>query len=246
MEQLADVTKSCEMAAFSQIRAANYREQVADQIRAAIIEGRLKPNDHIVESALSTELGISRTPIREALILLEREALIVSVPNRGAFVRAFNEADVDALFSMRTTLENFAAELIHERLISADYVELQRLIDTQKVYLEQKNMQLVRRTDMSFHQYLVTASNHPVLIRHWQEIVAQIAAVLYLRADSNPNYNENTAIGDHQRILEAYKARNLEQIKAENLRINKRVCAECVAAVRNLQEQTTLQPLHRV
>jgi DNA-binding GntR family transcriptional regulator len=115
------------------------------------------------------------------------------------------------------------------------------LIDAQKLYLEQKNMKLVRRTDMSFHQYLVNASHHPVLIRHWQEIVAQIAAVLYLRAESNPNYNENMAISDHQRILEAYKARHLEQIKAENLRINNRVCAECVAAVRSLQAQTTPQ-----
>lgn len=222
---------------FSHIRAVSLREQVAEQIRTAIIEGRLKPNDHVVETALTQELGVSRTPIREALILLEHEALIVTVPHRGAFVRAFNTGDVEALFSMRTTLENFAAELIYERLDAADYDELQRLIETQKRYIEQGNVRLVRRTDMSFHQYLVDESSHPVLMRHWQEIVAQIAAVLYLRAESRPNYDESLAISDHQRILEAYKARDLAQIKAENVRINRRVCDECVAAVRVLQAE---------
>lgn len=225
------------MTLFSHIRAVSLREQVAEQIRNAIIEGRLKPNDHVVETALTQELGVSRTPIREALILLEREALIITIPHRGAFVRVFNAEDVEALFSMRTTLENFAAELIYERLNDADYDELQRLIDQQKRYIEQGNMRLVRRTDMSFHQYLVDRSNHPVLMRHWQEIVAQIAAVLYLRAESRPNYDESLAISDHQRILEAYRAHDLTRLKAENVRINRRVCDECVAAVRTLEQK---------
>ncbi|MBZ0295931.1 MAG: GntR family transcriptional regulator [Anaerolineae bacterium] len=225
------------MTDFVRIRDVNLRERVAEQIRTAIIEGRLKPNDHIVESTLSLELEVSRTPIREALILLEREALVVTVPNRGAFVRTFNEDDVKALFSMRTTLENFAADLIYEQLSSSDFDELRNLISRLKVNLEQKNMKLARRADMSFHQYLVNFSDHPVLIRHWQEIVAQIAAVLYLRADSNPNYDEYAVISDHQRILDAYIGRNLEQIKAENVRINNRVSAECVVAIQILQEQ---------
>ncbi len=219
------------MSNFSHIRAVSLREQVAEQIRTAIIEGRLKPNDHVVETALTQELGVSRTPIREALILLEREALIVTVPHRGAFVRVFNADDVEALFTMRTALENFAAELIYERLTAADYAELQHLIDAQKHYIEQGDVRLVRRTDMSFHQYLVDQSHHPVLMRHWQEIVAQIAAVLYLRAESLLNYNESLAISDHQSILEAYKAHNLDRIRAENMRINRRVSAECAAAV---------------
>jgi DNA-binding GntR family transcriptional regulator len=94
------------MTVFSQIRAVSLREQVAEQIRIAIIEGRLKPNDHIVESQLTEQLGVSRTPVREALILLESESLVVSIPNRGCFVRAFSTDDVRALFSMRIVLEN--------------------------------------------------------------------------------------------------------------------------------------------
>lgn len=227
------------MGVFSQIRPINLREQVADEIRTAIIEGRLKPGDHITETDLTRELGVSRTPVREALIILEREALIVSVPNRGCFVRAFNEDDIEALFSMRTTLENFTAELVINRLTTADFEHLQSLIDAQHTFIKQNDFKQVRRTDMAFHQHLINRSSHPMLVRNWQEIVAQIAAVLYLRADAKPDYNEYLAIQDHQAILDAYRACNLEQVKHENRRINERVAGECRAAVTQLPKRRT-------
>jgi DNA-binding GntR family transcriptional regulator len=225
------------MTVFAQIRAVNLREQVAEQIRTAIIEGRLKPNDHIGEVALTQQLGVSRTPVREALILLEREALIVTMPHRGAFVRQFHETDVDALFSMRTTLENFTAELIYDNLTDNDYDELEHLIARQKAFIEQNDFKQVRSTDMAFHQYLINASQHPMLMRNWQEIVAQIAAVLYLRAEGNPNVDEERAIIDHQHIVDAYRARDMTRIHNENRRINQRVAAECRLALRALEQR---------
>ncbi|MBZ0296625.1 MAG: GntR family transcriptional regulator, partial [Anaerolineae bacterium] len=136
---------------FSQIRALNLREQVADQIRSAIIEGRLRPEDHITEVMLSEQLGVSRTPVREALILLEREELVVSIPNRGFFVRSFDERVVSELFSMRTILENFAADLLVDRLTPEDDSRLTQLIEQQAFYLVQDDFKQVRRADMAFH-----------------------------------------------------------------------------------------------
>lgn len=222
------------MTVFSQIRAVSLREQVAEQIRTAIIEGRLRANDHIIEASLTEQLGVSRTPVREALILLEREALVVSLPNRGCFVRAFTVDDVRALFSMRVTLENFAGELIIDRLNGADYERLQMLMEQQQFYIQQADFKQVRSTDMAFHQYLINRSEHPLLMRNWQEIVAQVAAVLYVRAEGHPNYDEMRAINDHRRILEAYQAHDLERLKAENRRINLRVQEECARAIENI------------
>ncbi len=225
------------MPTFSQIKPVSLREQVAAQIRTAIIEGQLKPNDHVVEASLTQQLGVSRTPVREALILLEREALIVSVPNRGAFVRAFNEQDVWAIFTMRTALENFAAELIIERMTAGDITHLEHLIDIQHRYIEQNDLKRVRSTDMSFHQYLVDLSDHPLLKRSWQEIVAQIAAVLYVRAEGFGSYDEFQATRDHQAIVEAYRACDLERVRYENKRINNRVAQECAQAIEQLNRQ---------
>lgn len=222
------------MRVLSQIRPINLREQVAEEIRTAIIEGRLKPNDHVTEAGLTRQLGVSRTPVREALIILEQEALIVFVPNRGSFVRAFNEEDIEALFSMRTTLENFAAELIITQLQDDDYAHLQHLIDLQKSYITANDYKQVRSTDMAFHQYVIERTGHPVVIRNWREIVAQIAAVLYVRAEAKPDYDEYLAIADHMAILNAFRSRDLEEIKRENRRINDRVATECRSAVRHL------------
>jgi DNA-binding GntR family transcriptional regulator len=228
------------MAVVSQVRAVSLREQVAEQIRIAIIEGRLKPNDHIIEAALTEQLGVSRSPVREALIILERESLVVSIPNRGSFVRAFSPEDISALFSMRTTLENFAAELIIDKLTSKDYQALTALVERQKFQIEQGDFKVVRSIDMAFHQYLIDSSQHPHLTRNWQEIVAQIAAVLYLRAEAQPDFDEYLAVKDHQSIISSYIEHDLERVKSENRRINKRVESECVAAVKILNKRRAI------
>lgn len=220
------------MSAFSQIRPVSLREQVAEQIRTAIIEGRLRPNDHVTESELTQQLGVSRTPIREALILLEREALIVAQPHRGRFVRAFTENDVRALMTMRTTLENFAAELNIGRLSSDDFAELRNLVEAQRACFEDGDLQRSRSVDMAFHRYLIERTSHPVLIRSWQELVAHVAAMLYIRGDHDPEYNERRAIEDHQVIVDAYRAGDLAALQAHNRRINNRVADECIQAVR--------------
>lgn len=222
---------------FSQIRSVSLREQVVEQIRAAIIEGRLRPNDHIVESTLTLQLGVSRTPVREALILLESDGLVVSYPHRGSFVRIFTAQDVDDIFSMRTALENFAGERIIEHLTETDYAHLQSLIDQQQAAILVHDFKIVRTIDMSFHQYLLDASKHDMLIRNWRQIVAQIAAVLYLRAEAIPDYDEYHAIRDHGHILECYRQRDLPGLMQRNRLINQRVAGECKFAIEYLADK---------
>jgi DNA-binding GntR family transcriptional regulator len=211
----------------SEIKPINLREQVVELIRTAIIEGRLKPGDHMVEAQLTGQLRVSRTPLREALILLEREGLVESFPNRGTFVRRFASEDVVNIFSMRITLENFAAELTMKALNKEDFAFLEQLIEAQLGYIRNKDFKNVRSTDMQFHRYLIERSGHPLLIRNWSEIVAQIAALLYMRAEAMPDYNEALAIADHKKILAAYKAKNLAKVKDLNQQINQRVEDEC-------------------
>jgi DNA-binding GntR family transcriptional regulator len=215
---------------FAQIQQLSLREQVVEQIRTAIIQGRLKPNDHIVEAALTQEMGVSRTPVREALILLEREGLVIASPNRGCFVRAYNQNDVREIFSMRTNLENFAAELIVERLRNEDFELLEGMIEQQRLHIERNDFMNVRRIDMEFHHYLIHYSHHSLLIRIWKEIVAQIAALLYVRAEGL-DYDEYLAIRDHKAIVEAYKNRDLAGVQRCNRAINERVAGECMAAL---------------
>ncbi|MEM7736158.1 MAG: GntR family transcriptional regulator [Deinococcota bacterium] len=213
------------------LRPTSLREQVVEHIRQAIVEGQLKPGDHMVEVQLTEQLGISRTPLREALILLEREGLVETIRHKGTYVRSFSVNDVDDIFSMRTTLENFAGERIIHELGTSDYSKLERLIDTQQKFINTNDFKRVRATDMDFHRYLVVRSGHPHLLRSWSEIVAQIAALLYKRAETNPQYDEAKVITDHQRILAAYKDRDIDALRQANTDINTRVAGECRKAL---------------
>jgi DNA-binding GntR family transcriptional regulator len=221
------------MTIFSTIRPITLREQIADQVRTAIIEGYLKPKDHITEAGLTHQLGVSRTPVREALILLEREGLVDFYPNRGYFVRSFTAKDVEEIFSMRTALENLAAEinLAQDRLDEAAFAHLYSLIKEQHEAITQGDIKRVRRTDMRFHQFLVDATEHDLLMRDWRGIVAQIAALLYMRADAFPDYDEYQVIKDHQDILSAYRTGDALVVARLNGQINRRVAMLCVEAL---------------
>ncbi len=220
---------------FYQVSMPSLRDNVVEQIRQAIIEGHLRPNDHIVEALLTEQMGVSRTPVREALILLEREGLVIAYPNRGFYVREFTATDVDHIFSIRVVLENYAAERNLETFTQEDFEQLDGMIEQQRLAILDNDFKRVRSIDMNFHRYIVSHSQHPLLIRNWTELVAQIAALLYLRAESVV-YNEMLAIGDHKRIVEGYKSRDLNAVQHANREINYRVSAECVLAIRKLTE----------
>lgn len=216
----------------STIRPITLRDQIVEQVRNAIIEGELKPTDHITEAELTARLGVSRTPVREALILLEAEGLVVFQPNRGSFVRAFDADGVDEVFSMRTTLENFAAELLVGHLAQADFDHLGELVQQISDALRLRQFSAARRLDMAFHQYLIERTGHSILIRAWKQLVAQIALLLHMRLQILPHYPElETAQTDHDRILRDYRAADLDAIRATNRAVNARVAAELKTAL---------------
>lgn len=228
-------------ATFSPIRALSLREQVVEQVRTAIIKGQLKPNDHITELSLTEQMGVSRTPVREALILLEGEGLVVSYPNRGYFVRSFDQRDVQEIFTMRTHLENFAAELVVNRLDETDFTLLEYLIKCQREAMDANDFETVRTADMNFHTHLIKRSDHALLIRGWTELVAQVGALLQIRAEVL-EYDEYQAFHDHQRILDAYRSRDLHEIMVCNQAINARVCNECQRALKLAEDMPGVQP----
>jgi DNA-binding GntR family transcriptional regulator len=204
------------------VRPINLREQVVESIRMAIIEGRLKPNDHITEATLTEALGVS---------LLEREGLIIATPNKGCVVRAFTARDVGEIFSLRTALENFAGTLALTPMQPEDYAHLRASIESQRQALERRDMKAVRSIDMAFHEYIVTKSDHAMLMRNWREIVAQIAAILYIRADANRDYDESQSLRDHGAIVQALEDHDLPRLIDLNTQINRRVALECQRAI---------------
>jgi DNA-binding GntR family transcriptional regulator len=130
----------------------------ADVIRAAILDGRLEPGRRLKEEELARELGISRTPVREALLVLLTEGLLDSAPNRGAAVRSYAAEDLDDLYQLRAVLEGFAARRAAAR-VSADAVA--RLADScerfEELRADEDVTELVRE-NVLFHEIILEAA----------------------------------------------------------------------------------------
>jgi DNA-binding GntR family transcriptional regulator len=127
-------------------------------IRSAILEGRLEPGQRLKEEELARELGISRTPVREALLVLQTEGLIDSAPNRGASVRSYELDDLDDLYLLRALLESFAARLAATRITDDEIAEL-RASNERFVALRARDdiVELVRE-NVRFHDVILAAA----------------------------------------------------------------------------------------
>ena len=132
---------------------------------------------------------------------------------------------------MRTMLENFAGEIIIDTLNDKDFAWFANALQEQTRCIEAKLFKELRRVDMGFHRYLLERTQHPLLIQSWLKIVAQIAAILYIRSEADPGYNEYRTIEDHEMIIQAYRSRDIDELRFINHQINDRVANVCCHSI---------------
>jgi DNA-binding GntR family transcriptional regulator len=123
-------------------------------IRNAIVEGRLEPGQRLKEEELARELGISRTPIREALLMLQAEDLVVATPNRGAIVRVHDADDLDDLYELRALLEGHATRRAAERISASELEALQAGCDRFEA-LPAEDLRALVRENLLFHNAIL-------------------------------------------------------------------------------------------
>ena len=121
------------------------REVVCETLRDAIRKGVLKPGERLMEIQLAEELGVSRTPVREAIRKLELEGYVIMMPRRGTYVANLSIRDVNEVFEIRTSLDSLASGLAAERITDEELERLQRLLVLISGYIETNNMENVCR-----------------------------------------------------------------------------------------------------
>ena len=112
------------------------REVVCETLREAIRKGTLKPGERLMEIQLAEELGVSRTPVREAIRKLELEGYVIMMPRRGTYVANLSIRDVNEVFEIRTSLDSLASGLAAERITEEELERLQRLLVAIGGYIE--------------------------------------------------------------------------------------------------------------
>jgi DNA-binding GntR family transcriptional regulator len=141
----------------------NASAAATELIRTAIVDGRLAPGQRLKEEELARELGISRTPIREALLVLQAEGLVDATPNRGATVRAHTAEDLDDLYQLRALLEGFAARRAAARLTREGLAGLQASCE-RFARLGGDDAPEIVRENMDFHNAILEAAASPRLV----------------------------------------------------------------------------------
>lgn len=202
-------------ALFTPLPRRTIGDDVMDTLRKSIIAGAFAPGDHITEGALAQQLGVSRAPVREAMMQLEREGLLVFDKRGTARVKMFTEADFEEIFSLRLELETMAARLacrylsVPDRQAIADNIERTR---TASRLLE------LTLLDVEFHDLIVRASRHSRLAACWATLRHQLefwlARMQSRLAAPVPKTREAT-VRNHQALLAALRSRDeLRAVKA--------------------------------
>lgn len=134
------------------------RIRVFNAIENAILNGEYKDGDSLNELRLSKELGISRTPVREALMQLELEGLVKNVPNKGAVVIGVTQQDIHDIYEIRIRIEGLAARLCAENITEDELHALEQIVDLQEFYLLKNDTEQIWKLDGDFHKIIYDAS----------------------------------------------------------------------------------------
>lgn len=177
------------------------REVVCESIRDAIRKGILKPGERIMEIQLAEELGVSRTPVREAIRKLELEGYVVMMPRRGTYVANMSIRDISEIFEIRTALESLSNGLAAERITPEELEHLQRLLVMISSYIETKDMDKIVETDIEFHDLLYHAARNSRLVGIISNLRDQLTRFRTLSM-SYPGRLEAT-LDEHRMIVEA-------------------------------------------
>jgi len=177
-------------------------------IRDAIIEGRLEPGKRLKEDELARELGISRTPIREALRVLQSEDLVVATPNRGAVVRAHAAEELEDLYDLRALLEGHAARRAAERITDAQIEEL-RASCSRFAAVRPDDLAGLVRENLVFHNAILDIAGSARLASMAGKVI-QLPLVYNSYRWYSPEQKRISA-RYHDRIVDALAAHDAEQ-----------------------------------
>jgi DNA-binding GntR family transcriptional regulator len=179
---------------------------IAESIRGAVIYGALQPGQRVKEEELARQFGVSRTPIREAFQLLQREGLLLGSPKRGVTIRAYQKSELDKMYRLRAFLEGYAAREAAERIQAADVERLRRSCERFEVGRASEDFLRLIEENLVFHDIILEAADDERLTR----IVHELIAVPYIyRAYFWYSPHQRDEVERHHRlIVDALEARD--------------------------------------
>ena len=175
------------------------RVQVADMLRTAIINGKLRPGAQLVETALADQLNVSRAPVREAIHILEGDGLIETAAYKGTRVKPLTAREIEEISSLREAYETLAIRRMVER--RAPVEALWDSCRAMAVAAEAEDFESLISADEAFHRTMIRLADHALLLASWNSLYLRIHQIMALRNRANTQLAEIAA--KHPPIVEA-------------------------------------------
>lgn len=186
------------------------RDVVFNTLREAILKGELQPGERLMELQLAAKLGVSRTPIREAIRMLEQEGLAVTIPRRGAEVAKMTEKDMKDVLQVREALDELAVSIACELITEEELEELAEAVKNFEDAIGTRDIKQIANADVAFHDIIYQASGNPKLVTILNNLREQIYRyrIQYLKDEKNyPNL-----LDEHREILEGLMQKDKELV----------------------------------
>lgn len=195
------------------------RDVVFNTLRKAILTGKLKPGERLMEVHLASRLGVSRTPIREAIRKLELEGLVIMIPRRGAEVAQITEKSLKDVLEVRRALDALSVELACDRITEEEIRTLKDACDEFENAVKGKEVSVIAKADVALHDIIVQAAGNQRL----QQLVNNLAEQMYryrfvyIKDESQ----HEKLIAEHKEIYESIAKRDKERAsKAAKIHID--------------------------
>ena len=214
---------------------AGLHDQAASRLRTLIVRGDLRPGEPITEAEMSDALGVSRTPLREALKLLAAEGLIELRMNRSAIVAPLRREELDELFEAVSGIERCAAELAAERMDARDLRKLEALQERMERYHDRGELRDYFEVNQQIHSLIVAGARNGVLKATHDALLARVERARFFALSAHGRWAES--VREHRDLLHALKTRDAERagkLLWQHVRRTGEVVAEIVQARDNV------------
>jgi DNA-binding GntR family transcriptional regulator len=195
------------------MHAMKVSEQIRIRIEDSISAGRLLPGDPIDESALAAEFEVSRTPVREALLQLQAQGWLTSLPRGGMFVAKMTLQQLLSLWELLAELEGVAARLACDRMTDAQVQELRAQHDASLAIVEAEDLAGWQQANSAFHELIYAGARNPYLRQEVLRI--RFRTGVYRRHAFAALGRLHASFDQHQRVVEAFSARRAEAAAAQ-------------------------------
>ncbi len=180
------------------------RDVIFETLRKAIVSGDIKPGERLMEVSLANQMGVSRTPVREAIRRLEAEGLVTMTPRKGTHVSELSVKDIMDVLEVRTVLDKLATELAAKRMQPAQLKALETVHKQYIACVEKENMEGAIKKDVEFHDMIYAASGNPRLVAVAGSLREHIYRFRVIYMSGSSLIAENV-LNEHEEILAALK-----------------------------------------